>query len=90
MGQNIDLPHLIPFLNQSAIFVGNSARMHACGVSSASFKYAPSTPPCRFNLLFDLEIALLCSSSEVIKPVSLHMTFMLFSIKIGRIVFIAI
>jgi len=42
----------MPLLNQSAIFVGS-----VVGFLSVWYKYASSPPPCRLDIIFDLEMA---------------------------------
>jgi hypothetical protein len=44
---------LIPILNQSAIFVGS-----VVGFLNVCTQYASSPPPCRLNIIFDLEMVL--------------------------------
>jgi hypothetical protein len=79
------LPALVPFLNQSAIFVGSVVGfLNVCTSGSASPKggtikiehvlagelrhygeltYASLPPPCRLNIIFDLEMVLQANSS---------------------------
>jgi hypothetical protein len=51
---------LIPFLNQSAIFVGRACPAHAGSSASSIRRGGPaSPPPCRLNIIFDLEMVLI-------------------------------
>jgi hypothetical protein len=58
---------LIPILNQSAIFVSDAARRMPGASSASSIRLGgpASPPPCRLDIIFDLEMVLVISYSPL-------------------------